>query len=415
MIPVNKLPKLGLQASNAERWVNCTISPGLILANADKITESTSAAADEGTLAHLRAAESLLLGYDKKDFGKNHEMAGFVLDYVTYVRARAAKATMLVEQNIKLFYMVDRNGFIDVCLLGKWGMTIIDFKYGRGVSVEAEDNKQMLIYARSMIDRLERDKVRKFKSTETVEMIIYQPRVYGEEAERLWSMTVGELRERTDEIGEIAHAIQKNPHKGSHLKFAPSDKACQFCPLAEHALCPAYTAWILGGVPADPELILDAPKRGIELPVAETLTIDQISSLLRSRPQLLKLFERAENRIFRTLMAGEEVEGWKLVAGKSTRSWLDEDAAFRHLIEKFDPWHVLVPQAPKLASPAQAETLLKRLHTRSDSYWKEFRNMISKPPGGPTLAPESDKRKPWVDDASGDFDEDFSSDFHEED
>jgi hypothetical protein len=41
--------------------------------------------------------------------------------------------------------------------------------------------------------------------------------------------------------------------------------------------------------------------------------------------------------------------------------------------------------------------------------------MISKPPGGPTLAPESDKRKPWVDDASGDFDEDFSSDFHEED
>lgn len=406
MIPIKKLPKLGLQASNAERWATCTASPGLILANADKIEDRSSAAADEGTEAHLRAAEALVLGYDKNDFGKNHEMAGFVLDYVTYVLSHAVKGKLLVEQNIKLFYMAERNGYIDVCIIHKGGIIIIDFKYGKGVSVEAEENKQMMIYARSMMEYLKKNKVRTFKPGESVEMAIYQPRVYGEEAERYWRINVKELIERTDEIGEIAHAIQKHPHEGPHIKFAPSDKACQFCPLAEHALCSAYTAWILGGLPVEPESILAAPKQGIELPVAEILTIDQLASLLRSRPQLQKLFERAENRIFRSLMAGEEVEGWKLVAGKSNRVWIDEDRTLTHLMQKLDPWHVLVPQPFSLVSPAQAETLLKRLHARSDSYWKEFKNMVDKPPGGPKLAPESDPRKPWTNDAENDFADD---------
>ena len=83
------------------------------------------------------------------------------------------------------------------------------------------------------------------------------------------------------------------------------------------------------------------------------------------------------------LLDGQNFPGYKMVAGRSVRKYRDQDEAQIKLIgllgdDAFEK---------KLLSPAKAEKALgaKRKGELSD--------IVIKPEGAPTLAPESDKRK----------------------
>jgi len=94
------------------------------------------------------------------------------------------------------------------------------------------------------------------------------------------------------------------------------------------------------------------------------------------------------------LEGGDGFPGYKLVEGRSQRRWSNEKAAEAVLVD-------LVGQdkafAVKLISPSQAEKVLGKVRK------EDIADLITKPSGAPTLAPESDKR-PAVNLADDDFD-----------
>jgi hypothetical protein len=89
------------------------------------------------------------------------------------------------------------------------------------------------------------------------------------------------------------------------------------------------------------------------------------------------------------LAAGGIVPGYKLVAGRALRRWADEKAAGDKLDDILGDEAYVV----KLISPSQAEKKLGRKKAG------EIADLIVKPQGKPTLAPEADPR-PAIDGAA---------------
>ena len=89
------------------------------------------------------------------------------------------------------------------------------------------------------------------------------------------------------------------------------------------------------------------------------------------------------------LMAGAAPMGFKLVEGRSNRTWVDEEAALK-LLNNHLTIDELRPRAD-LISPAQAEKALKGREL-STKFENKLQGLITRPEGTPTLAPEDDKR-----------------------
>jgi hypothetical protein len=92
--------------------------------------------------------------------------------------------------------------------------------------------------------------------------------------------------------------------------------------------------------------------------------------------------DAVELHVFDKLNNGEDFDGYKLVEGRSTRSWISEDETAKVLSEKLSADELFTQ---KLISPAQAEKLLKTQKSLLDG-------LISKGEGKPTLVPSCDKR-----------------------
>jgi hypothetical protein len=91
------------------------------------------------------------------------------------------------------------------------------------------------------------------------------------------------------------------------------------------------------------------------------------------------------------LLRGEDFAGYKLVEGRSTRAWLNEDTAAQVLLKSGLEPDTLYTK--KLISPAQAEKVLKK----DKGILSE---LISKSDGKPTLVPSCDKRTSLKDDVN---------------
>lgn len=93
------------------------------------------------------------------------------------------------------------------------------------------------------------------------------------------------------------------------------------------------------------------------------------------------------------LQQGAVIPGWKLVEGRSTRRFIDQDAAFKAMEASGIQEAMLYERSP--ISLTAAEKLLGKKH-----FAEVCGGYIEKPKGKPTLAPESDKR-PAYDPADG--------------
>ena len=144
-----------LSPSAAHRWLNCTAAPRL---EADQ-PDSGSEYAREGTLAHAYCAKHLKTflglptdGEDKEraEYAQYHtgEMDEYTETYKTIVlekfneaRAHTGDALLLVETRLDFSKWVpDAFGTGDAVIIADGILDIIDFKYGKGVKVEAVEN-----------------------------------------------------------------------------------------------------------------------------------------------------------------------------------------------------------------------------------------------------------------------------------
>lgn len=365
--------KLG--ASNSHRWLNC---PGSVAAEAKVAGRKGGRFADEGSVAHELADLCLSGGLSPFDFegrtliennavSVDREMCGHVQTYIDYVQA--IPGVHEYERRVDYSdWVPDGFGTSDVIAIDGDTIHIVDLKYGKGVEVYAKDNSQMMLYALGAYSEYAC-----IQEISTVRMSIVQPRRDHIDE---WQITVPELLKWAAWVSEQAELALSDDAPRS-----PGEKQCQFC--AVKATCPALEAFTRKIVGGDFDN-LDDP---------DALPDERVSSALAAKKLILGWLDAVEQHVTERLESGKGFPGFKLVAGRSLRQWGDESKAEEVLSS-------LVGDGAftrKLVSPAQAEKLLGKAKAA------DIADLIVKPEGRPTIAPESDKR-PAINLTNDDFD-----------
>lgn len=365
-----------LSASGAHRWLECTPSAQLEL----QFPQSTSEYAEEGTAAHelCELTARYWLGEiseaeyenqrDELAKGKyyNAEMQECANDYAKFVAEKTAAARETCEDAFTALevrvdfskYVKDGFGTGDCIIVSDNVLEIIDFKYGKGVRVEAAGNPQMKLYALGAY--LEYNTL---FDIDSVRMTIFQPRLSGVQSSD--EITVKELLEWAE---KYVKPRAKLAYKGEG-EFAPSEEVCKFC--RAKAQCKAR---------ADKNL-----KLFDEAPDVLLLTPEDAGKILEQAGDIQSWLADLESLVSSTLLAGQPVEGWKMVEGRSNRRFADElkvvdamKAAGYDESLLYERKLITLTQMEKdFGKKAVAETLAE---------------LIVKPQGKPTLAPAKDKR-----------------------
>jgi hypothetical protein len=296
------------------------------------------------------------------------------------------------ELNVKLFYMPGRNGYVDWCSFSPDAIDICDYKYGQGVSVSAKENLQMSIYARSAI----KHKRIPVRPDTKVRLHIYQPRVRQGERISVWEISYAELEQFTDD--RVLGPAQAILGEGKTV-FAPSDKACQFCPAK--TFCAARAAQKLGGTPLN--AIIEGVKP--DLPPVESIPEDALTKVLLHKAEIVSWLNGIEKYGLQMAASGKALPGTKIVASKGGhRSWSDPFEAKSMFLELVEQGKITKDQVieEKLITPKQAEEF--EFDFPKDK-WAEVQSLVFKPKGKPVLASLDDPRPAYSDaDASGLFD-----------
>ena len=397
------LPALSLGPSAASRWFYCRASVGFLAKNAHRLPKTESSYADEGSVAHEHAAAALVMGYSADAGFPSEEMAECVRLYAEFVLGQltgAKSELFLVEEKVPLFYNPKRNGIVDAAVLTPERLHINDLKYGVGVSVEAERNLQLTIYANGIIRRLPRALPDSFPA----ELNIFQPRARDGRTVRSWSTTVGELRRLAEEIGAVAESILANPFEQPF--HAEENGPCRFCDAK--ALCPAYAAHVLQELPSDVSSGEEPVTLYRQLALAPhvELTLEQVATIAANAPTVRSWLAAAESMVFDLLRSGSKVPGFKLVTGRAQRRWADPADAAKALAAVLGGDAETQLYERSLISPAQAEKLLKS-RKLFKAHASRFNALTVRPDGAPTMALESDPRP--AHDANADALADFSN------
>nr|DAK25126.1 MAG TPA: PD-(D/E)XK nuclease superfamily protein [Caudoviricetes sp.] len=356
-----------LSASSAHRWLACPPSAVAAEAYAQQDTEYTR----EGTLAHM-VAEWVASGKSKScnlnkglDDGITPEMLDHARGYADYIEEQkhSGEVVELLEQRVDFSpWVPDGFGTCDCILIEGSVMTIIDYKYGVGVPVSAEDNPQLRLYALGALN----DYGFAYDVTQ-VAMHIYQPRINTISSSSLMVEDLLEWAEKT--VKPTARDAAKGKGKytaGVHCKFCPHAGRCR----ALTKVCTEYveTHSLRAAVP------VLAPHE-----VAEVLAMEPLVSLW---------LKRVKAQALTTLLDGGEIPGFKAVEGRASREWADEQRVVEIL--KDNGYTQDDYCKTELYSPAGMEGAIGKKLTA-----ELLGSVIVKKAGAPTVVPASDRREPY--------------------
>jgi hypothetical protein len=382
-----------LSPSGAQRWLSCTPSARLEQQFPDKAGD----VAREGTLAH--SLGELILQFKLKRISKQvyerdlkkieadnlyeHAMkehaesySVFVLERFYEAQSHTKDAVICLEQKLNLTqYVPEGFGTGDCVIIADGTMEIIDLKYGKGVVVSAENNKQMMLYALGAL--------RDFDCAydiDHVRMTIYQPRVdnvssfeMGLEDLLTWAET--ELKPKA----ALAFKGEGEFSPGSH---------CQFC--KARAVCKANA-----------DYNLELARHDFAVP--ELLTDEEIAEIMEKAPLFTGWLKGVlDHALSEAVLNGKKWPGFKLVEGRSNRTYKDETLVATRLLEAGFA-EDLIFKRELLGITAMEKVVGKKIFTT------QLGDLLIKPPGKPTLAPLSDKREELnsIENAQKDFAEQF--------
>lgn len=363
-----------LSPSSAKRWINCT--PSALLA--EEAGSKSSVYAEEGTLAH-EIAEYALTKYMEGEYDPiiddavplkdEHlenplfgvDMADYIREYCEFVigegyeMARADGACqMFLERRVDITdFAPDSFGSVDVTLVSDKTIHIIDLKYGAGVKVYADMNEQMLMYALGTLKSLESDHIEKIRMT------IAQVRLDHYDT---FEMSKGELLDWAEKVLKPA---AKAAIQGEGKQVIGS--WCGFCPVK--AQCRAQRDAILADFEEKPEPLL--------------LSDEEIVDLIGKIDTYKSWIESVNKYVYDRAIQGHKWNGYKLVAGRTSRVIKDEAKIRQTLLNEFLEDEVL---NIKLKGITDLEKLLGK-----KVFSARFGDAIESRPGAPKLVPESAK------------------------
>ena len=378
-----------LSPSGASRWLNCTPSARL----EQQFPDSSGEAAKEGSLAHELGETILKHHYRFIDFAEytkalkviesskyyNADMQGYAENYAAYVieTFEAAKsvtkdAVLQIEAQLNLTdYVPEGFGTGDAVIIADGTMNIIDLKYGKGVNVSCENNKQMMLYALGGLRDFDF-----MYSIDTVCMTIYQPRMDNIST---FEMSVKDLQAWAE---NFLKPLAKLAFEGAGV-FKVGDH-CRFC--RAKAVCKAN---------ANENLEL------AKYDFAESILLNdaEVADIL-SRASAFKAWISSveEMALTEAVEKGKNWPGNKLVEGRSNRVYSDEDKVAKALVrEGFAESEIYTRKI--LGITAMEKAITKK------TFESVLGELIIKPAGKPTLVVESDKRSAWnsAESAKNDF------------
>lgn len=408
-----------LSPSSAHRWIEC---PGSVRMS-EGIDEKSSVFADEGTAAHTLAELCLREGAEPADFLGGHvdvntgkvsraagegervypivdEMVDAVSLYVDTVRGMVGEGDEVeYEARLDLRHIPGMAFGTGDCVIYKPAtrhLIIADLKYGKGVPVDAENNPQTRAYALGASQRFHN------RGVDTIESVIVQPRCpHPAGVVRRETIDVLDLVEFRIEL-EAAAAATAEPD-------APLNPGewCRFCPAA--ATCPALrqkvleTAEMEFAEPSDVGAL--APDQFVDVdtglvvrpPPVSTLTADDMALVLKQAGVLKDWLKRVEERAHQMARDGEPPTGFKLVASRATRRWLNEDEAITRFTNVLGLSDEQIYVEPTVRSPAQIE---KIIGTKRKA---EIADLIVAKSSGTILVPTEDPRPSVKSDAEEEF------------
>lgn len=363
-----------LSASGASRWATC---PGSVQME-EGIPDTESVYAKEGTLAHELSELKLKHYLDSKGFGKRKlnaavkkikedelyqaEMDGFTDNYVDFIKEKAlsfpSKPYIEIEKRVDFSSWVPGGfGTCDCILIHGSTLSIIDLKYGKGVPVSAEKNEQLILYALGAYNAFSL-----IYDIKKIEMNIVQPRLNNYSS---WEVDLTELLLWGDYFN-----VQSSKALSGNGELAPSAKACKFCKARD--ICSAR---------AENNLALESE---IHLNPNE-IPKDKLFEYISRGEDIAKWVNDLKAYALNLCLSGEDVKGLKAVAGRTSRSWANQDEALKKLIDGGIDEAIIFDKVP--LTLAKLEKALGK---------EQFNNlvgdMVVTSEGKPTLVFENDKR-----------------------
>lgn len=368
-----------LSASSSYRWLACPPSALLCAKEKDVSSEFAVQGTDAHSLCEYKVKKSL--GQKSEDPTENltyfnQEMADCSDMYAHYVMEQVQKAKekckdpiVLVEQRLDFSKWVPEGfGTGDCVIVADETLTVIDFKYGVGILVEAENNPQMMCYALGALTLF--DGI--YDITE-VSMTIFQPR---RDNISTYTISKEELLKWADDV--LSPAAQLAAKGDGEFK---AGSHCQFC--KAKATCRKRA-----------EYNLELARYDFEMPA--NLKDEEIEVILSKADELISWAGDIKEYALQQAVSGKEWKEWKLVEGRSNRRYVNDKAvADKVQSAGYDPYeHKIlgITAMTKMLGKTKFEELLSGL--------------IEKPQGKPTLVPMSDKRPAMKNTAVNDFKED---------
>lgn len=368
-----------LSPSSAKRWINCPPSARINAEAPQKDTVYTR----EGTLAHavceLKARKHFLTGVGPKKYKAamdkfradelwQDEMEGYTDTYLEALMDIAAQFDtpphVALEVKVDFSeYVPEGFGTADCLMIGLEGGTttlhVVDFKYGKGVEVAAEDNPQMMLYALGALMDYS-----PIYDIDEVRMTIVQPRIKREP--ETWSLKALSLINWANMVVEPAAKLAT----AGEGEFQEGEW-CRFCA-------------IRGSCRARAEANLRAAEMDFKLP--PQLTDSEVGEALTMGQRLKQWLSDLEEYALAACLDGREIDGWKAVAGRSVRAWTDQDAAFEAARAAGIPEEMLYERKP--VTLAALEKMMGK-----KPFAETMRPFVTVPPGKPTLVVSGDKRE----------------------
>ncbi|WP_195509887.1 DUF2800 domain-containing protein [Clostridium tyrobutyricum] len=367
-----------LSASSSHRWIACPPSARL----EENFENKSSVFAKEGTVAHALAEYKLkkYLGIKsqkpKSEFDEKEleYYTGIYFDYacelIAEAKARSKDPIILVEQKLDFSNCVPKGfGTGDLVIVSDKILDIVDLKYGKGVEVSAVNNPQMMLYAIGALNLFD-----SLYDIKKVRMTICQPRLDNIST---FEITIDDLIKWAEDVvkpkADLAIKGEGEFCAGEHCRFCRAKFNCRA--RAEENMKIAQYDFRKGPF----------------------LNDDEITEILSSVDEFQKWANDIQAyALDKAVNENKKWDGFKLVEGRSSRKYSDEEAVSKTLID-----------AGYKEEDIYSKNLLGITAMEKAMGKKKFKellnNLVYKPQGKLTLVAQSDKRPEIKNTAELDF------------
>lgn len=379
-----------LPASGAARWMACTPSARL----EEQFPDTGSEYAAEGTLAHSMAELKVhkkfvepmgprkynaALNKLKKDPLYQDEMDRYTNDYLDYisgvVMSYKTAPHVAVELRLDLSrYAPESFGTGDCIILGGDTLHVIDFKYGKGVVVDVENNPQLMLYGLGALDAYGM----LYNPTHVI-LTVFQPRADGDTVKE-WEIS------RDDLVNWGVFTVRPAAQQAFDGKgeFKPGDW-CRFC--RAKAKCRAR-AGVNTALEDFKGVAAPSKTESGKFPLPPLLTDAEVGEVLCKAINLEKWAADLKEYALSAVLEGKEIPGWKAVEGRSRREFDDITAAFDTIKAAGIDEAMLYERKPMTLAAIEKELGKGKFAEIAGTH-------VVTPPGKPTLVQASDNRPPY--------------------